>query len=228
MTYRRMVVTTICAAAAGLALPSLAVTVNAQQDKPQGPTVSAAAQSAAAQSLATLPKLVSAANYRELGFASPDEVATATLGAPVPMYFVRLDQLRDYPAGGDPKALLTDLHQLFYPVVVRSDTRSGIVVQETKEGWRVASFGNAGLAKQVAAVGKGETGSPGGAAADMIVQVPALGVFFLGNRNSDGSLRLTPLADSPNYGLRAGATMPAADLFAGLVPYARAYNGLPE
>jgi len=47
------------------------------------------------------------------------------------------------------------------------------------------------------------------------------------HRNSDGTLRLTPLADTPNYGLRAGATLPAADVFAGLVPYAKAYNGLP-
>src|SRR5688572_30093957 len=54
------------------------------------------AQSAATASLAVFRKLVNDQNYRELGFESVQEVGSSTLGSPIPVVFVRLDQLREY------------------------------------------------------------------------------------------------------------------------------------
>jgi hypothetical protein len=77
-------------------------------------------QSAAMQSLATFRKAVNAKNYKELGFESGDEIANATLGPPLRVFFVRRDQLREYQPGADPAQLLTDFGEMNYPVLLRS------------------------------------------------------------------------------------------------------------
>src|SRR5580693_10237967 len=45
--------------------------------------------------------------YADLGFRSADEAKAATLGSPIAIYYVRLDQLRAYHSGDDPIKLLT-------------------------------------------------------------------------------------------------------------------------
>jgi hypothetical protein len=183
---------------------------------------------AAAYGLETLRKAVGPDNYRELGFASIDELSGARLGSPLHVFFVRLDRLREFSAGADPNPLFTDNRQDHYPVQVGDQARAAIVTEQVPQGWTTVSMGNAGLARQIDRVRKAMPRS--GASRpenDALVQVPALGIFFLGNRRTDGSWELTPLVDQPSLQLRAGATMPAGQALAALVPAARAYNGLP-
>lgn len=181
------------------------------------------AQTAATQALATFRKLVNAQNYRELGFDSPDEAGSATLGEPIKVLIVRLDQLSGYQPGSDPSRLLSDANQVFYPVNARERVRSSITVEQVDGKWRAASLGNAGLANQISEVRKGTPTST----ADVIVQVPALGLYFIGRPDASNKLMLTSLATSTPYNLRAGATQPAEEVFAALVPFARSHNGLP-
>jgi hypothetical protein len=193
-----------------------------------GPQTFADSATAASNALVSFRKLATPDNYRELGFASLDEVGSARLGAPLPVSMVQLDQLREYQAGRDPAMLLTSLHQDYYPVQVQQQTRSAILVEQLDQGWAAVSFGNAGLAQQVDALQTRMTAAAQAELSDAaIVQVPALGIFFLGHRDRQGELQLTPLADYPSLELRAGQTTPAREVFASLVPAARNYNGLP-
>jgi hypothetical protein len=187
------------------------------------------AQTAATQSLTTFRQLVTKDNYQQLGFESPDEVSGATLGQPIQVFMVKLDQLREYKAGTDPNALLTNVNQMQYPVMVRDQVRSAIAVGQADGKWKATSFGNAGLARQVAQARKADASSttPDAASQSTLVHVAALGLYFVANRNADGKLIMTPLADNPAFNLRAGASMPAEQVFTLLSPFAQKYNGLP-
>jgi hypothetical protein len=192
------------------------------------PQMFADAQTAAENSLETFRKLVNNQNYKELGFESLDEVASASLGEPIHNFLVRLDQLREYQPDSDPNELLTDAKQVYYPVHVKDQVRSSIIVEQANDKWKSAGLGNAGLAKQIAQARKEAVAPSGGTSSpDVIVQVPALGVYFIGRRTIDNNLTLTPLATYPTYNLRAGAAQPAKEVFATLVPFAKTYNGLP-
>lgn len=178
------------------------------------------AQSAANQSLATFRKLVNAQNFRELGFESMDEVANASLGQPMRASMVKLDQLKAYKAGDDPNRLLSDLNQVYYPVTVQNNVRSAISVEQSEGKWRVTGFGPSNLAKQIARA-RGTAG-----AEQILVHVAPFNLYFAGQR-SEGRLMLTPVADYSSFNLKAGAPLPAEEVFATLVPFAQQYNGLP-
>ena len=192
-----------------------------------GPQTFADSATAASNALVSFRKLATPDNYRELGFASLDEVGSARLGAPLPVSMVQLDQLREYQADRDPAMLLTSLHQDYYPVQVQQQTRSAILVEQLDQGWGAVSFGNAGLAQQVGALQTRMTAAEGELSDAAIVQVPALGIYFLGHRNRQGELQLTSLTDHPTFDIKAGQTLPAREVFASLVPAARDYNELP-
>ena len=149
----------------------------------------------------------------------------SSLAEPLHVFVVSLDQLREYQAGRDPNALLSDANQVHYQVNVGDQARCSIVVESVDGKWRSASVGNAGLAKQLSVVRK-STVAPA-SLADTIVQVRALGVYFVGSRGADNKLMLTSLVDTQAANLRAGATQSADEVFAALAPLARKYNGLP-
>ena len=186
-----------------------------QNSSPQQapPKTFADAQTAATESLATFRQLVNAQNYKELGFESAEEVSNATLGEPIHVLVVSLNQLRQYEPGTDPNKLLTDFNQVHYPVVVREQVRSAILVDQAGGKWKAGTFGAANLAKLIAAARKGTQTST--TSQDSVVQVPALGLYFLGHRNEDNKLTLTPLTDNPDFKFRAGGAMPAEEVFRG-------------
>jgi len=182
------------------------------------PKTFADAQAAATESLSTFRQLVNAQNYKELGFESPEEVANATLGVLV----VSLNQLRQYEPGSDPNRLLTDFNQIHYPVVVGDQVRSAILVDQVNGKWKAGTFGATNLAKLIATARKGtQTSNP---SQDVVVEVPSLGLYFLGHRTEDNKLTLTPLTDYAVFGLRAGGAMPAEEVLAALVPAAKSLN----
>lgn len=180
------------------------------------------AQSAANQSLATFRKLVNAQNFKELGFESADEVANAALGTPLRTSMVKLEQLKAFKSGDDVNRLLSELPQVYYPVTVQNQVRSTVTVEQANGKWRATGFGPANLAKQV------ERASKAGAAsgAQILVHVAAFNLYFVGTR-VENRLVLTPVGDYASYNLKAGASLPAEEVFTALVPFAQQYNGLP-
>lgn len=182
------------------------------------------AQSAANQALATFRKLVTAQNFRDLGFESPDEVGSAALAPPMRTAMVKLDQLKTYKAGDDPNRLLNDLEKVYYPVTVQDRVRSAITVEQANGRWRPTGFGPANLAKQIE---QAKNASRDAADAQpVLVHVAPFNLYFVGHR-VENRLMLTPAGDYSSFNLKAGATLPADQVFAALVPYAQQYNGLP-
>jgi hypothetical protein len=198
----------------------------AQSRGEQKPTMHPDAQTAAARALVPLQKLVTAENAKEMGFDSPAEAAAAALGDPVRVQMVRLDALKQY-GSGDPGGLLTDANRVIYPVAVKDQVKSSIVVEGSGNQWKATSFGGPHLVRQIARF-RADVNARLKPAPDsvIVVHVAALNLYFLGYR-VDGRLMLTPLETHPNYKLEAGSSLPAEQVFAALATIAKSYNGLP-
>jgi hypothetical protein len=185
-------------------------------------------QAAATRALDPLRKLVTAQTYRDLGFDDPSEAASATLGEPIRVSMVRLDALRQYEAGRDPERLLTDAGRVIYPIEVKNQVKSSIIVEGVAGQWKATSFGGPHLVRQIARFRSDVNARIKPAQDSMsVVHVAALNLYFLGYR-VDGRLMLTPLESQTNYKLEAGAVLRADQVFATLAPFARSYNGLPQ
>jgi hypothetical protein len=197
------------------------IQANAQRDVSETKDV-------AARALATFQKIGKQTNFKAMGFESADEMTNATLGQPLSVFMVELGDLRAYQAGSDPNKLLKPIDKVIYPVRVRDEVRSSIVLQKGKEGWKASDFGGANFARLVTRA-RDESAKTTSLAptAYFVVQVPALNAYFLGYRQEE-KLMLTSLIDDAALNLRAGIGLPAEQVFGELAPLAQKYNGLPQ
>ncbi len=186
-------------------------------------TGSATHAAAATASLKTLAHLVSP--QKTLGFQSASEVASASLANPLRMVMVGLDPLKAYRAGDDARPLLLDEGTVIYPVTVGGDARSSVVVRQENGVWKTTQFGRPVLAK-LAHEGRARvTAARGVAESDVaLVEIPTLSTRML-EHEEKGVPMLTALLDVPGTDLRAGTTLPAADVFAKLQPLAALNDG---
>lgn len=180
------------------------------------------AQSAAQRGLETFRRLVTSANFKELGFESMDEVSSASLGAPNQVFSVGLEQLKSYQPGGDANRMLADAGRTIYPVMVRDQARASITVEQKNGKWTATGFGDPKLARQISTTTK----SVSAQGAPMIVHVLPFNLYFVGSR-SDNRLMLTPLGDYSAFNVKTGATLSADEVFTALAAFAKNYNGLP-
>src|SRR5882672_5120373 len=98
--------------------------------------------SEAMRGLGNLSSIVNETNRKTMGFDSVAEVGSATLGNPIAVFMVRLDQLRQYK-GEEASQLLVDLQTFMYPVQVAGRVRTTVEVERTNGGWGVARIGGA-------------------------------------------------------------------------------------
>jgi hypothetical protein len=179
---------------------------------------------AAAAALPTLRQVATGDKALRLGFRSPDEVAQATLGEPLPIRTVRLDALRGYEASKPPESILIAEPRVLFPVLAGSEVRIGIEVRQTQGTWKAAVIGGARVAVLLhAARATHRAAAPTGTVYSA-VEIPALNLYLLA---ADGPAAhdLILLADDARFpGLKAGQPVPAAEALAALVPAARALD----
>lgn len=184
-------------------------------------------RAAANRALGTLRALVNQQDPRDYGFNSRNEAESASLGLPIQVSFVRLDELREYSEDQDPASLLNAGHQVFVPVTVGGQVRSSILLEQSGEEWRPVSFGSPNLARLLdetrAAAARGSNVDEASISA---VHVAALGRYYIVSR-SDDRLMLTAVTNDPELQIKVGESRPANELFAQLAPIAQAYNELP-
>ena len=174
------------------------------------------------RSLETMRAMAEAGQLKTLGFTTVDEARSATLGDPVPILTVRLDQLQEYKQGSNPASLVSAVSaKVVYPVQVGSTTRSSITLAKSRKGWEPVSFGGNALPNMFA---QGRQKSP---AATFVVVVPALNAYF-GGAGRGAEMTLTPLEEYASLGLKAFETLPAAQVLERLVKPATEHNGLPS
>ena len=153
------------------------------------------------------------------------EVKEAVSDAPAAVYLVRLDQLRDFKPGQDPRQLLVDMELAFVPVRSHGEIHTSMELHKRDGVWETRSYGSPAHAKlldqtrRAAANANAVTED-----AFFEVRVLALNTYFLGHQGPRG-LVLTPMLDDESLGLTAGQSRPAAEVFARLLPRALAHNG---
>ncbi len=155
---------------------------------------------AATNALANLRKVLAAGqNSREMGFDSIEQVDTASLGEPIQLYTVGIDQLSEYVPTKDPQSLLVDTHRLLYPVIANGRGRVLIALEMKDSKWHFVSFADQHLADNLVRVRRDKSSAPGSGPVTsyFMVQVKGLFLSFLGNRpggaSSGSSLLLVPL-----------------------------------
>jgi hypothetical protein len=211
----------------GLLVASCAAAAFGQRAADYGQEGREGADAAARGALARFGLLVNERNFADLGFASPEEVRSATLGEPFGEFMIRLDRLREYQSGANAAALLTATGRLTYPVLVGEQMRSSLTVGRGDGGWASVAFGAPKYSRALSEVRdrlRREDGRPAGDYFE--VRVPALNVSFVG-RQGDQGLALTPILDDPRFGFVRGQTLPAARALAAMQQAAREHNGLP-
>ncbi len=216
----------IVAAACLAVFPRAATAQNGRflQDAAARPGADAVEQAQQALRLA-----VDERTYGLMGFRTRDEVRSAILGIPAPVYMVPLDDLRAFrPGGDDPIALLLYTAELVYPVLVSGRTRAELVLRRQEDGsWTVSSIGAPNHARLFSDIRARRAEADGLGASDYVeVRVPALNVSFVGVLR-DGRLRLAPLLDDPRFDFVQGDPLPADEALGRMVPAARAHEGLP-
>jgi hypothetical protein len=156
----------------------------------------------AKEALSNLPQLIDEKAYKQLGIESADSLSTAVLGEPVPVYYVRLDQLSQYESG-DPGTLLNDAHRIIYPIIVQGQGRLLIVLEEKEGIWRFVKYDNPKVAKNLVKVKQHKSARSGSPSSFMAIQIPGLQMLtLLGERPKDQAtgldkdLLLTPLNDT--------------------------------
>jgi hypothetical protein len=191
-------------------------------------TETPAIREVAERSLAVLKKQIKPDNFERSGFLSAEESRTATLGNPIRVLFVRLDELRDFSSGKDVKALLHDLGELIYPVVVNREVRTSITLGEKEGRWRFTRFGPSRLAIALLGDNRAQVEALAVSPTDVsVVRVAALGTYFLGHQTGGGMV-LTPIVNDPAAKLVRGRPRPADEVLLDLVPFAVQHNGLPH
>ena len=166
---------------------------------------------------------------RLAGMPTAEQMDAASLGEPLAVKMVRLDELSRYQAGAaEPSALLTDLSTVIYPIRVSGEVRGEMVMRKADGTWSARGFGGPVHAKAIEQVrGLITAGARVSPSATMLVRVPALNLEFVGHRDASG-LQLTPVRDFSAAGLTAGQTLPATQVFEQLSPLAKQHNGLPS
>lgn len=184
-------------------------------------------QPVASKALTTFGQLVTEENYKVMGFETPGEKKEASLGVPIQVFMVQLDQLKEYEPGSDPAALLSDVGSVIYPVMVKDQVRSSIKVEKMEGAWQATTFGESNLTKML--TGARSTAADSAQlpiASFSAVRVPALNLYFIAHR-AEGVLMLTPVLDNPSFGFKVGISMPADKVFEAILPAAKAHNGEP-
>jgi|HubBroStandDraft_6_1064221.scaffolds.fasta_scaffold276912_2 hypothetical protein len=161
--------------------------------------------SAAQASLATLHQLRSA-----------DRTTGGVLGEGLLMYMIRLDSLRAYRSGDDPKSLLNETGRIMYPVTVGGEVRSSVTMEKRAGVWQPAAFGYANLARMVHTTRQQVVDATQTPLESVVyVEAPAVGARFVGHE-AGSTLILTPIHDIAGTTLTAGKLVSATEALAQL------------
>ena len=165
-------------------------------------------------------KMLEGMNTAKTGLPSAADLKTATLVNPHQVKTVPLDKLKALDSNGSIASITMQGASTFYEVRAANGAVLALMEVVNKDGKNMAaSFGHKAMAD---AIGKLGANMP---SADL-VRIQALHLDFLAS-NANGVMTYTALQTVPEFGLRAGATMPDKELLRIVSPFARKYNGLP-
>jgi hypothetical protein len=175
---------------------------------------------AAAQGIVILQQLVTERNFKQLGFDTLAEGRTGklTLGSPLEVFWVGLDQLKMYRPGTDPAGLLFKSKMRTYPVMLGSVVKSSLTVSQSHGNprWQATRWGSANLIRSIRLHIRLNS--------EFLVWIPSLNLYFLGDATG-GQFMMTPLASHRGLGFQEGQALPTKTVFAILYEEAKAHDG---
>ena len=170
-------------------------------------------------------RLVTADNYRKLGFESLDELQNMTLGVAIPVYYVGLSEIKQFKPGDDPNKFLSNANEKIYPVLVAGGVRSSVALKNHDGGWQVRSFGRPNLSRALARIRDEDAAAGSLSPSDFFaVEIPSLYFAFIGHRAGD-NLLLTHVHDHADLAFDTGEMAPAAEVFAKIAQAAQGQSG---
>lgn len=146
---------------------------------------------AAARAIAEYRTIAHEGNLTLLGLDSSAQADLAGLGTPFTVYYVSIDELKDYADSIDPVAMLIDAHLRMYPVMLGQHGHAFVVLEGDSTGYTTASLGGAATARlftQRRTMFATQTSIP--VDSIFLVRIPALNLDFVGGVNGASVFQL--------------------------------------
>lgn len=186
-----------------------------------------AATAAAHEGMQRFAALVTKDNYAAMGFDSPEQVRSATLGVPVEQYAIGLEDVLRYKAPGDLPQMVKAGERVTFPVLVEGRTRSSVTVRRQNGRWTPESFGAPQYVRMLSEVRERLAAEKQRPVSEYFeVRILALNLTFVGHAQ-DAQLFLALVHDAPGVDLKRGVLIPADEVMKVIEPLARAHNRLP-
>lgn len=159
-----------------------------------------------------------------MGFESMAELDRMTPGVPMQVFMVPLDRLQGYQSGMAPEPLLVDTKHALYPILVDAQARSSIMMSQVQGSWKAVSFGSPKMIRMLSAARASVASGAGIPLSSVfLIEVPALNLYLLGYQAAGVTRAAGVKEDGSTTPIR-----PLSAVFADLVPYAKAHDGLPR
>jgi hypothetical protein len=166
------------------------------------------AEMAADKGMAELPELLNSDTFERLGFTSTGEASDALVDkeSALKSYTVDLKALRNFKRGDDAEKLLEDEDTIIYPITVGGTVRSSMTVTQLKDGtWDVTGWGAPDFIDQLTSLSFSDS--------NILVWIPGLYIFFLGERQQNGKLMLASINNKPEFNIERRVWKQAHDVF---------------
>lgn len=185
----------------------------------EGKNIMNTPEEAAGKALETLPQLVTKDNYQSMGFSSPEEAKSATLGRHVSRKVIGYDQLLKYAPGAPTESLFAAEELQVFPVMVKGAVKSAITVTKSEGGWRISSIGESAMAEILSEGIVQNSMDP----APTIVSIPGLNLDFIG-LGVGKEMTLIPVRDYPEIRMKKGKGVKVDEALPVISGFAREFD----
>jgi hypothetical protein len=180
----------------------------------------------AQEALILLESLANEHTYQRMGFASLEEVSTAVLGTPISVFTVSQDVIKAYQSNMDPTLILTDRHEIIYPVVAGGKIRSSISIMHDGNVWELGEIGRPNFTNILFEVSLLHADSTGNKLEDyFLVNFPSLYVTLVAHQDEDGTTQMALVHGEKSIGLEINQFSSGNEVLAAIAAYAKVHPG---
>jgi hypothetical protein len=130
----------------------------------------------------------------------------------LPSYSARVDELAAYSSDKPASELIRDYGSVVYTIRINGAPLSTVLLHRVDSSWKVSAYGTTLLAQQIDSALKALPPTPT-ASLRFLVNVPGLGVVFLGYLDGDGVIKLTPVKTNGMLEVGMHEVLPASEMF---------------
>ena len=168
---------------------------------------------------------VDEASWEGLGFQSMPTLDELSVEAPVQVFHLHLDELREHDVTVSADTLLRGGGEWWFVIEQNGEPVTMVGVHKPGSAWEVTQIGKSGHIASIEEIRRGKADEHGSAHHEyFLVLVPSLYVDFVGHFEADGSLHLTNLRDHAHHAFEANVTQAANTFLSTLVDAAQDFE----